>query len=136
MFDIGWTELLVIAGVTLLVVGPKELPQMLRTAMQALQKLRGLGAEFQAGVQDLVRQAEIEDLKKSVESAQSIGAGSPQTLAERLFDPTTGDMMKDIEAALRADAALVSGAGQSPSPQTVPNLAPLDESKPDSSRTP
>lgn len=73
MFDIGWTELLVIACVAIIVVGPKDLPRMLRTLGQTIGKMRKLSREFQSTFNDALREAEqqadIADMKKQVESA-------------------------------------------------------------------
>lgn len=68
MFDIGWTEMLVLGIVTLLVVGPRELPTMLRTLGQYVAKARDIAAEFRGQVSDmsdeLEARAEIERLSK------------------------------------------------------------------------
>ena len=68
MFDIGWTEMLVLGIVTLLVVGPRELPTMLRTLGQYVAKARDIAAEFLGQVSDmsdeLEARAEIERLSK------------------------------------------------------------------------
>ncbi len=68
MFDIGWTEMLVLGIVTLLVVGPRELPTMLRTMGQYAAKARDIAAEFRGQVsemsQELDARAEVERLSK------------------------------------------------------------------------
>ncbi|MCK7611507.1 Sec-independent protein translocase protein TatB [Roseibium sediminicola] len=87
MFDIGWTELLVIACVAIIVVGPKDLPRMLRTLGQTMGKMRRMSREFQSTFNDALREAEqqadIADMKKQVESAAN-------------FNPL-GDLKKSIE---------------------------------------
>ncbi|TYC65815.1 twin-arginine translocase subunit TatB [Stappia sp. BW2] len=87
MFDIGWTELLVIACVAIIVVGPKDLPRMLRMLGQTVGKMRKLSREFQSTFNDALREAEqqadIADMKKQVESAAN-------------FNPL-GDLKKSIE---------------------------------------
>ena len=87
MFDIGWTELLVIACVAVIVVGPKDLPRMLRTLGQTLGKMRKLSREFQSTFNDALREAEqqadIADMKKQVEAAAN-------------FNPL-GDIKQSIE---------------------------------------
>jgi sec-independent protein translocase protein TatB len=76
MFEIGWSELLVIAVVAILVVGPKELPRMLRTFGGMLGKMRRMAGEFQSQFNDVLReaerQAELDDIKKQVEAVKSI----------------------------------------------------------------
>jgi len=76
MFEIGWSELLVIAVVAIIVVGPKELPRMLRTFGGMLGKMRRMAGEFQTQFNDVLReaerQAELDDVKKQVEAVKSI----------------------------------------------------------------
>ncbi len=76
MFDIGWTELLVIAMVAIIVVGPKDLPRMLRTFGQTVGKLRRMAGEFQSTFNEALREAEqqadIADMRKQVESIGKI----------------------------------------------------------------
>ncbi|WP_439529172.1 Sec-independent protein translocase protein TatB [Pannonibacter sp.] len=73
MFDIGWTELLVIAVVAIIVVGPKDLPRMLRAFGQTIGKMRRMANEFQSTFNDALKEAEREadvlDMKKTVEEA-------------------------------------------------------------------
>jgi sec-independent protein translocase protein TatB len=76
MFDIGWSELLVIAVVALIVIGPKELPAVLRTVGQWTTKIRRMAGEFQSQFQEALREAEMADLKKHADdlnkAAQSL----------------------------------------------------------------
>lgn len=66
MFDIGWSELVVIGVVALIAIGPKELPGVLRMAGQWIAKIRRMAADFQGQFQEALREAEMEDLKKQV----------------------------------------------------------------------
>lgn len=81
MFDIGWSELVLIGVVALIVIGPKELPAVLRAIGQWTAKIRRMAAEFQGQFQDALREAELADLKKQVDeindSARSIGRFDP-----------------------------------------------------------
>lgn len=67
MFDIGWGELLVIGIVALVVIGPKELPGVVRTLGQSLTKLRRMASDFQNQFTEAMREAELADLKKDTE---------------------------------------------------------------------
>jgi sec-independent protein translocase protein TatB len=67
MFDISWTEFLLIGIVALVVIGPKELPAVMRTLGQWMRKVRGMAAEFQNQFQEAMREAEMADLKKQVD---------------------------------------------------------------------
>ena len=69
MFDIGWQELFLIAVATILVVGPRELPRVLRTVVAALRKVRGLANDFQRGMDELAREADLDDIRKDLENS-------------------------------------------------------------------
>ncbi|PTW60043.1 sec-independent protein translocase protein TatB [Breoghania corrubedonensis] len=92
MFDIGWTELLVVACIAIIVVGPKDLPRMLRTFGQMVGKLRRMANEFQSTFNDALREAEkqadIDEMRKQVEEVGN-------------FDPL-GDIKKSIEPIKKA----------------------------------
>src|SRR5947208_6320531 len=92
MFDIGWSELLVIGIVALLVIGPKELPGALRTLGQWMTKVRRMASEFQNQFHEAMREAELADLKKEVDEMTT----KAQSYAN--FDPVD-DIRKDIESA-------------------------------------
>jgi sec-independent protein translocase protein TatB len=91
MFDIGWSELLVIAVVALVAIGPKELPTVLRTLGQWMTKLRRMASEFQNQFHEAMREAEMADLKKEVDSLTS----TAQSYAN--FDPVS-EVRKDFES--------------------------------------
>ena len=67
MFDIGWSELLVIDIVALVVIGPKELPGVVRAVAQNLGKLRRMASDFQSQFTDAMREMELAELKKDAE---------------------------------------------------------------------
>ncbi len=89
MFDISWTEFLLIGVVALIVIGPKELPAVLRTLGQWTRKVRSMAADFQNQFQEAMREAEMADLKKDIDD---IAHGIKR------FDPLK-DVRADIEAA-------------------------------------
>jgi sec-independent protein translocase protein TatB len=66
MFDIGWSEFLVIGIVALIAIGPKELPGVLRMVGQWIGKVRRMASDFQGQFQEAMREAEMDDLKKQV----------------------------------------------------------------------
>jgi sec-independent protein translocase protein TatB len=69
MFDIGWSELVVIGVVALIVIGPKELPAVLRAIGQWTTKIKRMAGEFQGQFQEAMREAEMADLKREVDAA-------------------------------------------------------------------
>ena len=71
MFDIGWSELVVIGIVALIAIGPKELPTVLRTLGQYMGKVRRMASEFQGQFQEAMREAELVELKKQAEDLKS-----------------------------------------------------------------
>jgi sec-independent protein translocase protein TatB len=75
MFDIGWSEFVVIGVVALIVIGPKELPAVLRTIGQWTTKIRRMAGEFQSQFQEAMREAEMADLKKSVDELSDVTKG-------------------------------------------------------------
>jgi sec-independent protein translocase protein TatB len=75
MFDIGWSELVVIAVVALIAIGPKELPGVLRMVGQWMGKARKMAAEFQGQFQEAMREAEMADLKKTFDEVKEAATG-------------------------------------------------------------
>jgi sec-independent protein translocase protein TatB len=75
MFDIGWSEFVVIGVVALIVIGPKELPAVLRAIGQWTTKIRRMAGEFQSQFQEAMREAEMADLKKQVDELSDAAKG-------------------------------------------------------------
>lgn len=94
MFDIGWSEMAVIALVALLLFGPKELPNALRTGAKWLKQGRKLAREFQNSVDQLVREADLEDAKKLVTAAKQGRLGSE---IGKAIDPE-GEIKQAVDA--------------------------------------
>jgi sec-independent protein translocase protein TatB len=84
MFDIGWTEMTVIVILAIIVIGPKDLPKVLRTLGQWLRKARAIAREFQGGLDEVMRETELDELKRQVESAARF---DPKREAEKIIDP-------------------------------------------------
>ena len=72
MFELSWGHIIVVAVVAIVVVGPKDLPRMLRALGQTLAKLRRMAGEFQRQFNEALREAELEDVKKSIESIRDL----------------------------------------------------------------
>jgi sec-independent protein translocase protein TatB len=119
MFDLGWGELLVVGAVALVVLGPKELPNALRTITNLTKSARRLAGEFQSGINEIVREAELEDARKA---AQSMTKGSISKAIEKAVDPT-GEM-KSTVSSLEKDVKQISPVG--PIPPAPPMAAPVE----------
>src|ERR1700760_259435 len=96
MFDIGWSELVVIAVVALIAIGPKELPGVLRMVGQWMGKARKMSAEFQGQFKEAMREAEMADLKKTFDEVKEAASG----LAS---DNIMTSLQKDVGDALKID---------------------------------
>jgi sec-independent protein translocase protein TatB len=70
MFEIGWSELLVIAVVAIVVVGPKDLPRMMRSFGFYVGKLRRMAGDFQRQFEDAVRESELDEVRKAMQSVR------------------------------------------------------------------
>src|SRR5277367_4484601 len=75
MFDFGWSHLVVVGVVALIVIGPKELPAVLRAIGQWTTKIRRMAGEFQSQFQEAMREAEVADLKKQVDELGDAAKG-------------------------------------------------------------
>jgi len=116
MFDIGWSEMAVIAAVALVVLGPKDLPKLLRLVGQWTGKARALAREFQGHLDDIARQSELDELKKQAEKLTSFDVKSE---IANTVDPG-GEMRRTIEEA--------ATAAQMPDPPSPTVAAPAIES--------
>lgn len=107
MFDIGWSELLVIGIVALVVIGPKELPGVLRSVGFWIGKARRMAGEFQSQFQEAMREAEVADLKKEFDE---LASGNVLT-----------STVKDVEEALKLDTSAIM-TPTTPEPPTAETL--------------
>ena len=72
MFDIGWSELLILAVVTILIVGPRDLPRMMRSVGKYAGKVRRTANEFRAQFDDAIRESELDDLRKQLDEVRDV----------------------------------------------------------------
>ena len=100
MFDIGWSEMVVIALIALLVIGPRDLPRVLRTAGQWAGKARRIVREFQNNIDQMVRESDVDQIKSSVDQikkdAEEISRYDVKGDLEKSIDPT-GDLARSID---------------------------------------
>jgi sec-independent protein translocase protein TatB len=122
MFDISWGKLVIIGVVALLVIGPKDLPMVLRTVGQWMTKIRRMASEFQGQFQEAMREAEMTDLKKQFDDTTSA--------VKSAFDTT--DIKKEMEkligdpAGVTTPAATPASSDPTPPPSDPAAPAPAD----------
>jgi sec-independent protein translocase protein TatB len=121
MFDFSWSEILLIGIVALVVIGPKELPGVLRTLGQWMGKVRRMAGEFQSQFQDAIREAELADLKKEVDDVTS------QASRYANFDPLA-EARNEIDKAQREVESALAGT---PAAETKPEGAPAVTAPPE-----
>ena len=91
MFDLGWTELLLIGIVALIVVGPKELPVLFRKAGQFVGKIRGMAREFSRAMNNAADDAGVGDISSTIRSAANPLKSSVDAVKNAATDYTTYD---------------------------------------------
>lgn len=124
--EVGATELLVIAAIALIVVGPKDLPVMLRKLGQFVAKMRGMANEFRASFDDMARQSELDELRREVEAMRAGRTFDPiQMAADEAGDAEADQVFADIHQGL-------TGPVETPKPKATPKK-PRVRKKPDTS---
>lgn len=130
MFDIGWQELFIILVLTVIVVGPKELPRTARTVTGWLRKARRIAREFQSSVDDMVREADLDDIKKQVEATANLDIAGE---LKKELDPDgelagqidMKEIGSDIDGAV-ADVETTPAPATSGDQETEPGEAPAE----------
>ena len=122
MFNIGWSEYLVIAVIALIAIGPKELPGVLRMVGQWVGKARKMAAEFQGQFQEAMREAEMADLKKSFDEVKEAATGF-----------ASGDLMTSLQNDVNSALANPGTEKPAATTQASPPEAPAEPVKPSAS---
>ena len=115
MFDIGWSELLVIAVVALVVVGPKDLPRLMRSFGHYAGKLRRMANEFKQQVDEAMREGELEEARKAIESARDLSR------IDDLNGPVRGNPMLPKQGLVAAPYVSSEAAALSVLKRAAPN---------------
>lgn len=131
MFDIGWTELLLIALVAIVVIGPKDLPRVMRMVGQWTRKLKRMGSEFQNQFNEALREAELDDVRKGIEDLRSI---NPLNSVREELTKASDDIKKGmdvsavsagLERATAAEPPAIEATAAAPAvPTPTPVAAP------------
>src|ERR1700758_1544730 len=120
MFDLGWGKIIIIAVIALIAIGPKELPGVLRTVGQYMGKIRKMAAEFQGQFQEAMREAEMADLKKSVDEMTDAAKGITD------FDPIA-EMRQEVDSFTSDPLGSSAATGDTSSTMGVsPDAAPAE----------
>ena len=119
MFDIGWSELLVIAVVLVVVVGPKDLPRMLRTFGRTTKQLRSMAGDFRRQFDDALREAELDDVRDTVNEVRNL---DPRRDMRAAMNP-----MKAIGDEIRSSLKSATAAPEPKVPSREPEAAAPDK---------
>ncbi|WEX87218.1 Sec-independent protein translocase protein TatB [Sinorhizobium garamanticum] len=103
MFDIGWTELVVIAIVLIVVVGPKDLPPMLRAFGRMTSKMRGMAADFRHQFDEALREADLDEVRKTISDAQSLNPTAALRDAMNPLRQLGNEIKSDLQKATTPD---------------------------------
>jgi sec-independent protein translocase protein TatB len=119
MLDLGWSELLIIGVVALIVVGPKDLPKMLRTLGQYAGRAKGIARDFQRSMDDAARQADIEELrevKKGLDSMRDAQHKMQRDLGQSFLDSPSKSAPEKPDGKKPAAKKAGDGAAAEPAP--------------------
>lgn len=128
MLDVGWSEMLVIAIVMIVVVGPKDLPKMLRTFGRMTTKMRGMANDFQRQFNEAIKEAELDDVKKSVDSLRGLNPAAEIRKQLNPFEKAAADVGSSIDDAGKLKATPVPEVA--PAASDAPFPAMTDASVP------
>ncbi len=115
MFDLAWSEIAIIGLVAVLVLGPKELPQAMRTMAKMMRKMRSLTSELQGHMNEIVREAELDEVRQSIKKLSTTNLQAELTKA---VDPT-GEIQSTLNKPLIEEAPLPSESVPPPPPAVL-----------------
>lgn len=119
MFDIGWTELVVIACIAIIVVGPKDLPKMLRAFGKTMGSLRRMAGDFQRQFDDALKEAELDEVKK-IATKQSFQPLEDIKKSTREYEQKVRDEMNRTKAEINSAGDDPGAVAESPSAKPAP----------------
>ena len=129
LFDLGMSELLLIGVVALVVIGPKDLPKALRVAGFWVRKARTLSREFQSSVEQMIREAELDEMRQELKKATEIDLDKE---FRQTIDPTgsLAESLKPPELPKFSDADLPAAPAPEAQPQAVPEPTTTERAAP------
>ena len=119
MFDLGWSKILILAVVAIVVVGPKELPSLLRTLGQFISQLRRHAAEFRAQFDEAMKSTEFEQIKKDVEAIKADTQASLRGI-ERSIDQDMSETKASVDKAFELADSKPAGDSSTSPPVPLP----------------
>jgi sec-independent protein translocase protein TatB len=122
MFEVGWSELLVIAVVMIVVVGPKDLPNMLRTFGRTAAKLRAMAGDFQKQFNDALKEAELDDVKSSIDSLRGLNPMNEVRKQLNPFEQAAADVRAGVDTMMKPKPAADPTAPAAETPQAAEPL--------------
>ena len=125
MLDIGGFELLLIAAVLILVVGPKDLPRVLRAGGRFMAKMRGMTRDFQRTIDDMAREADVADMRKELKSVSDAVSGSMSESEITKKVENTIDPSGDLRDAMKEDYGSTGGSTEDAADKASVKLPPL-----------
>jgi sec-independent protein translocase protein TatB len=120
LLDFGWSELMLIGVVALIVIGPKDLPKALRVAGFWVRKARTLSREFQSSIEQMVREAELDEMRQELKKATEIDlekefretVDPTGSLAESLKPPELPNFSESPKLPADGEAQAATGAAE------------------------
>ncbi|CAN7520181.1 Sec-independent protein translocase protein TatB [Pararhizobium sp. LjRoot255] len=133
MLDVGWTELVVIAIVLIIVVGPKDLPPMLRTFGKMMTKMRGMANDFRQQFDEALKEADLDDVRRTLSDAQKLNPAHSLREAMNPLRQMGNEIKADLQKATAVETTPADDAAAAPAevpaeavvPQEQPKAAPV-----------
>jgi sec-independent protein translocase protein TatB len=122
----------VVGVIALIIIGPKDLPRIMRWVGGWVGKARGMARQFQRSIDDLAREADLEDVKKSVDSVSKI---NPTQELDKAIDPT-GSVKKALDPSSTDATSATEDSGAAADPEPASEKPDEAEAEPDAAKEP
>ncbi len=125
MFDLGWQEFLMVAVVLMLVVGPKDMPRILRSFSQGMRKAKSMAREFTSSLEDVARQDEFKEMKEMLVDAKEGNFDEMANIIGGDLKEVAGDVkssanLDDVRDDIKTIAEPAKGAPKKPAKKAAP----------------
>lgn len=136
MFDLGWSELLVIAVVAILVVGPRDLPRLLRNVGKFVGQMRRMANDFQRQFNEALKEAELDEVKKDIESVRSAASKATAGGVAAGINPMKAAAEGIKDAVEKPTASAADAVSEASETETAPPQSDADEPQPKETAAP